>query len=333
MLVWRTTRRATATETVAPSIGTTWSARTSMPAPNAVTPEAQRCTSRTSGFPPTSSSLGPATRRMGTDSDRVARICARSGGGYKSLLAGYTVTSGVTRRRTTVISPAHWHVRRNRSLRNCGITAAANSSATVQRSGRKRTSRSTVTDGGTSYVGPENDRSGNCDGDSGTVTLGVTTESVLCAHFVASSRGLNTGSPKMRFAIQNTGTDFYAVFRITDNGASTDTVAVGSTDSLAAAEAGFELARFLAGANGDNPSDIDLQVFCCISCNGRWTEQDSNTRVYRSRRRALLASADSGSYRRKSQCERVARADFRRLMGGTGLEPVTPSLSSWCSPN
>jgi hypothetical protein len=21
------------------------------------------------------------------------------------------------------------------------------------------------------------------------------------------------------------------------------------------------------------------------------------------------------------------------LMGGTGLEPVTPSLSSWCSPN
>ena len=67
-----------------------------------------------------------------------------------------------------------------------------------------------VTDGGTSYVGLENDRSGNCDGDSGTVTLGVTTESVLCAHFVASSRRLNTGSPKMRFAIQNTGTDFYA---------------------------------------------------------------------------------------------------------------------------
>ena len=23
----------------------------------------------------------------------------------------------------------------------------------------------------------------------------------------------------------------------------------------------------------------------------------------------------------------------RMLMGGTGLEPVTPSLSSWCSPN
>jgi len=106
-----------------------------------------------------------------------------------------------------------------------------------------------VTDGGTSYVGLENDRSGNCDGDSGTVTLGVTTESVLCAHFVASSRRLNTGSPKMRFAIQN-GTDFYAVFRITDNGASTDTFAVGSTDSLAAAEAWVNTGAIGSGAGG-----------------------------------------------------------------------------------
>jgi hypothetical protein len=107
-----------------------------------------------------------------------------------------------------------------------------------------------VTDGGTSSVGLENDRSGNCDGDSGTVTLGVSTESVLCAHFVASSRGLNTGSPKMRFAIQNTGTDFYAVFRITDNGASTDTVAVGATDSLAAAEAWVNMGAIGSGAGG-----------------------------------------------------------------------------------
>jgi hypothetical protein len=30
--------------------------------------------------------------------------------------------------------------------------------------------------------------------------------------------------------------------------------------------------------------------------------------------------------------ERPARAGLSR-MGGTGLEPVTPSLSSWCSPN
>ena len=28
-----------------------------------------------------------------------------------------------------------------------------------------------------------------------------------------------------------------------------------------------------------------------------------------------------------------SRPDFDRRMGGTGLEPVTPSLSSWCSPN
>ncbi len=26
-------------------------------------------------------------------------------------------------------------------------------------------------------------------------------------------------------------------------------------------------------------------------------------------------------------------ANARVFMGGTGLEPVTPSLSSWCSPN
>ena len=54
----------------------------------------------------------------------------------------------------------------------------------------------------------------------------------------------------MRFAIQNTGTDFYAVFRITDNGASTDTVAVGATDSLAAAEAWVNMGAIGSGAGG-----------------------------------------------------------------------------------
>jgi len=24
---------------------------------------------------------------------------------------------------------------------------------------------------------------------------------------------------------------------------------------------------------------------------------------------------------------------YEQMVGGTGLEPVTPSLSSWCSPN
>ena len=28
-----------------------------------------------------------------------------------------------------------------------------------------------------------------------------------------------------------------------------------------------------------------------------------------------------------------ADTEFRAGVGGTGLEPVTPSLSSWCSPN
>ena len=53
----------------------------------------------------------------------------------------------------------------------------------------------------------------------------------------------------MRFAIQNTGTDFYAVFRITDNGASTDTVAVGSYGlGDAAAEAWVNMGAIGSGA-------------------------------------------------------------------------------------
>jgi hypothetical protein len=96
----------------------------------------------------------------------------------------------------------------------------------------------TVTDGGTSYVGLENDLSGNCNGDSGTVIFSATTFSVVCAHFVLHSGCCLAGSPKMRFAI-NVGTPPavpYRVFRITDNGASTDTEAVAFADSLATAQ-------------------------------------------------------------------------------------------------
>jgi hypothetical protein len=81
-----------------------------------------------------------------------------------------------------------------------------------------------VLDGGTDplYIGKENDKSGNCEEDSGTITLGVppVTVPVVCAHFVASSKCCNGGSPKMRFAFG----DFvccanqYWVARITDNG-------------------------------------------------------------------------------------------------------------------
>lgn len=73
----------------------------------------------------------------------------------------------------------------------------------------------TVVDGGTSYVGLENDRSGNCDGDSGTIA-GVGT--VVCAHFVLHSRGFNAGSPKMRVAYENGMPGQYLIARITDNG-------------------------------------------------------------------------------------------------------------------
>lgn len=89
-----------------------------------------------------------------------------------------------------------------------------------------------VIDGGTSYVGLENDQSGNCAGDSGTVGG----YNVVCAHFVASSKCCNVGSPKMRFAYKR-ASNFFTVGRITDNGASIDTVAIGATLTRAEAEA------------------------------------------------------------------------------------------------
>jgi hypothetical protein len=96
---------------------------------------------------------------------------------------------------------------------------------------------SPVIDGGTSYVGAENDRSGNCDADSGTVTVnGTTALNVVCAHYVTSSGCCNAGSPKMRFAYL-ISFNFYGIVRITDNGASTDTVAFSSVIGEANAEA------------------------------------------------------------------------------------------------
>jgi len=87
-----------------------------------------------------------------------------------------------------------------------------------------------VIDGGTSYVGLENDKSGNCEFDSGTVVINLQTVSVACAHYVASSH--DNGHPKMRLAY-SLGVG-YQVARITDNGPvdsntgiSPDTFAVG----------------------------------------------------------------------------------------------------------
>lgn len=72
-----------------------------------------------------------------------------------------------------------------------------------------------VIDGGSTFVGLENDRSGNCDGDSGTVSLGGTLYDVVCAHYVASSRCC-PGIPKMRLAF-DFGLGGFALVRITDN--------------------------------------------------------------------------------------------------------------------
>jgi hypothetical protein len=75
-----------------------------------------------------------------------------------------------------------------------------------------------IIDGGTSYVGLENDKSGNCDGDTGSVMLGSTTYSILCAHFVASSR--DGSGPKMRFTfgIPVGPVTATPVYRISDGG-------------------------------------------------------------------------------------------------------------------
>jgi hypothetical protein len=88
-----------------------------------------------------------------------------------------------------------------------------------------------VLDGGTSYVGASNDLSGNCKDDSGTFKVRVFDDAfhdVVCAHYVASSGGFLSGSPKMRFAYA-TGENLYTIIRITDNGsqATNDTIAFG----------------------------------------------------------------------------------------------------------
>jgi len=81
-----------------------------------------------------------------------------------------------------------------------------------------------VLDGGTTYVGLENDKSANCSGDTGTVTLAGISKTIVCAHFVAASA--DGSGPKMRFAIQSLGDPTcYYVFRISDGGA-TDKVGV-----------------------------------------------------------------------------------------------------------
>jgi len=111
----------------------------------------------------------------------------------------------------------------------------------------------TVVDGGTSYVGASNDLSGNCNGDSGNVTVNGLLFTVVCAHYVAHSLCCNAGSAKMRFAY---GTGPYNLIRITDNGlnesAPTDTfaAALGGATTLAQATAWVNTGAFGSGHSG-----------------------------------------------------------------------------------
>src|SRR6266566_326510 len=58
-----------------------------------------------------------------------------------------------------------------------------------------------IIDGGTTYVGVENDFSGSCSNDAGAIEFPAFLGSIVCAHFVASSR--DGSGPKMRFAYLN----------------------------------------------------------------------------------------------------------------------------------
>jgi len=92
-----------------------------------------------------------------------------------------------------------------------------------------------ILDGGTTFVGVENDLSGNCDGDSGTVKVRLFDDAfhnIVCAHFVLHSG--DTGNPKMRFAYRS-AIGQWTVVRIVDNGSpgKNDTIAFGFVETLA----------------------------------------------------------------------------------------------------
>jgi hypothetical protein len=91
----------------------------------------------------------------------------------------------------------------------------------------------TVIDGGTSYVGLENDRSGNCSGDAGLMVFNNFAQfGVLCAHYVAQSRDGN--GPKMRVATIGQFPGQWIVWRFTDGSGvgQPDKIATGTTSSF-----------------------------------------------------------------------------------------------------
>ena len=132
----------------------------------------------------------------------------------------------------------------------------------------------TVIDGGTSYVGLENDRSGNCAGDSGVVQGpgpggSTISHNIRCAHYVASSR--DGSGPKMRFAYTflepAIGFHSVVVYRVSDGGAGPDKVAVGFHTALDITTA-RQLARAwvnLGAIGSGNPGDW---VFLTLTSGG-----------------------------------------------------------------
>jgi hypothetical protein len=106
----------------------------------------------------------------------------------------------------------------------------------------------TVTDGGTSYVGLENDESGTCTGDTGTVSTDEGVAPIVCAHYAAGS------SPKMRFALK-VG-HIWLVVKITDK---PDTVALWFSTTRADAKAVVNMGIEGAGFGGGAPWE-DLSI-------------------------------------------------------------------------
>lgn len=80
---------------------------------------------------------------------------------------------------------------------------------------------STINDGTMSYVGLNNDKSGNCNGDTGQVNVNYTAANgspnsqftVTCAHFTNTTSG-----GWMQFSWHDTNLNTYVVFRIGDRG-------------------------------------------------------------------------------------------------------------------
>ena len=207
-----------------------------------------------------------------------------------------------------------------------GIAAAATpqgkltGSATI--SGITFVITTTVIDGGTSYVGLENDKSGNCFGDSGQVSVnGAPPVNILCAHFVASSGCCNAGSAKMRLAYPLVGGG-YNVVRITDNGESADTwgaISVTSGD--------FAVPIVNKGSIGA----LGSSGWAYAPPTGNYTVTPVRARRSNAsarRRRALAAGVGSRTKRpRRPRCsERRARLDLNA--NGQGMNARMPGYGA-----